>query len=61
MGMKYLWDTNTVIYYLQKQFPPSAEKFIDDTLEVTLTTSLLEFYICSTSAFTRLLLFCFKF
>jgi len=29
MGIKYLWDTNTVIYYLQKQFPSSAEKFID--------------------------------
>ena len=33
MGIKYLWDTNTAIYYLQQQFPPSAEKFIDDTLK----------------------------
>ncbi len=32
MGIKYLWDTNTVIYYLQQQFPSSAEKFIDDLL-----------------------------
>lgn len=32
MGIKYLWDTNTVIYYLQQQFPPSAEKFIDSIL-----------------------------
>ena len=32
MGIKYLWDTNTAIYYLQQQFPPSAEKFIDYTL-----------------------------
>jgi len=32
MGIRYLWDTNTVIYYLQQQFPPSAEKFIDSTL-----------------------------
>lgn len=32
MGIKYLWDTNTAIYYLQQQFPPSAEKFIDDSL-----------------------------
>ena len=32
MGLKYLWDTNTAIYYLQQQFPPSAEKFIDETL-----------------------------
>lgn len=32
MGITYLWDTNTVIYYLQQQFPPSAEKFIDNIL-----------------------------
>lgn len=25
----YIWDTNTVIYYLQQQFPPEAEKLID--------------------------------
>jgi predicted nucleic acid-binding protein len=33
MGIKYLWDTNTAIYYLQQQFPPNAEKFIDDILK----------------------------
>lgn len=33
MGMKHLWDTNTVIYYLQQQFPSNAEKFIDDLLK----------------------------
>ncbi len=33
MGIKYLWDTNTVIYYLQQLFPPKAEKFIDDLLK----------------------------
>ena len=32
MGIKYLWDTNTAIYYLQKQYPPPAESFIDDTI-----------------------------
>lgn len=32
MGLNYLWDTNTAIYYLQQQFPPQAEKFIDQTL-----------------------------
>jgi hypothetical protein len=32
MGIKYLWDTNTAIYYLQQLFPMSAEKFIDDLL-----------------------------
>jgi predicted nucleic acid-binding protein len=33
MGIKYLWDTNTAIYYLQQQFPPSAEKFMDDLVK----------------------------
>jgi predicted nucleic acid-binding protein len=33
MGIKYLWDTNTAIYFLQQQFPPDAEKFIDDLLK----------------------------
>jgi hypothetical protein len=32
MGVKYLWDTNTAIYYLQQQFPHAAEKFIDNLL-----------------------------
>ena len=33
MGIKYIWDTNTVIYFLQQQFPPAAEKFMDETLK----------------------------
>ena len=33
MGIKYLWDTNTVIYYLQQLFPQSAETFIDNLLK----------------------------
>ena len=33
MGIKYIWDTNTAIYYLQQQFPPVAEKFIDGLLK----------------------------
>lgn len=33
MGIKYLWDTNAAIYYLQQLFPPGAEKFIDDLLK----------------------------
>lgn len=33
MGVKYLWDTNTAIYFLQKQFPPNAEFFIDQILQ----------------------------
>jgi len=32
MAINYLWDTNTVIYYLQQQFNQKAEKFIDDIL-----------------------------
>ncbi|RYX80665.1 hypothetical protein EON73_05275 [bacterium] len=31
--MKYLWDTNIVIYYLQQQFTPLAEKFIDKIIK----------------------------
>ncbi len=33
MGVKYLWDTNTAIYYLQQQFPAEAEKLIDDLIQ----------------------------
>ncbi|HOA38764.1 MAG TPA: hypothetical protein PLQ32_13250 [Flavihumibacter sp.] len=33
MGIKYLWDTNTDIYYLPQQFPPGAEKFMDDLVK----------------------------
>ena len=33
MGVKYLWDTNTAIYYLQQQFPPNAEAFMDNLLQ----------------------------
>jgi predicted nucleic acid-binding protein len=32
MGIKYLWDTNIVVYYLQLQFPPEAEKLVDKLL-----------------------------
>jgi predicted nucleic acid-binding protein len=34
MGMRYLWDTNVVVYYLQQQFPPNPERFIDELLRV---------------------------
>ncbi len=30
MGIKYLWDTNIVIYYLQQQFPESVEILVDN-------------------------------
>jgi len=32
MGIKYVWDTNVAIYYLQQQFPHSAEKFMDNVV-----------------------------
>lgn len=33
MGVNYLWDTSIAIYYLQRQFTPTAEKFIDEILK----------------------------
>ena len=33
MGINYLWDTNTIIYYLQQQFSAKAEKYIDNLLK----------------------------
>jgi len=32
VGINYIWDTNTAIYYLQQQFPKDGEKFIDESL-----------------------------
>jgi predicted nucleic acid-binding protein len=51
MGVNYLWDTNTVVYYLQQQYPPNAEKFIDTILSV-------DFPIIS--AITEIELLCWK-
>ncbi|MFZ6014598.1 MAG: type II toxin-antitoxin system VapC family toxin [Bacteroidota bacterium] len=51
MGLKYLWDTNTVIYYLQQQFHPAAEKLIDGLLNES------QPYI---SAITEIELLCWK-
>jgi len=31
--MKYIWDTNIAIYYLQQQLPETAELFIDKSLK----------------------------
>ena len=33
MGLKYTWDTNTVIYYLQNGLPPAGEELIDHILD----------------------------
>jgi len=51
MGIKYLWDTNTVVYYLQQHFPPEGERFIDD---------ILEEYIPAISVITEMELLCWK-
>ena len=34
MGINYLWDTNTIIYYLQQQFSTNAERYIDNLLKM---------------------------
>jgi len=51
MGIKNLWDTNTVIYYLQQQFPPSAEMLIDNLVRESLPVI---------SAITEIELLCWK-
>lgn len=51
MGLSYIWDTNTVIYYFNKQFPLSGEKFIDD---------LLNNYRLSISIITEIELLCWR-
>ena len=51
MGIKYLWDTNTVIYYLQKQLSINAETFID---------SILLIDVPAISAITEIELLCWK-
>jgi predicted nucleic acid-binding protein len=51
MGIKYLWDTNIAIYYLQRQFPPSAEQFMD---------SILQDFQPTISAITEIELLCWK-
>ncbi|MBW4888167.1 type II toxin-antitoxin system VapC family toxin [Mucilaginibacter sp. HMF5004] len=33
MGVRYIWDTNIAIYYLQQQLPENAELFIDDLVK----------------------------
>ncbi len=49
--MKYIWDTNIAIYYLQRQFPPDAEQIIDRLLDENLPVI---------SAITEIELLCWK-
>ncbi|WP_025142104.1 type II toxin-antitoxin system VapC family toxin [Pedobacter jeongneungensis] len=51
MGINYLWDTNTVIYFLQRQFTPTAEKFIDNIISTNQP---------AISAITEIELLCWK-
>ncbi|WAC09832.1 type II toxin-antitoxin system VapC family toxin [Dyadobacter pollutisoli] len=51
MGVKYLWDTNTVIYYLQQQFSTNADKLMDE---------IVEDYTIIISAITEIELYCWK-
>jgi predicted nucleic acid-binding protein len=51
MGIKYIWDTNIAIYYLQRQFTPAAEKFIDESIQDALPCI---------SAITEIELLCWK-
>ena len=32
MGLKYLWDTNAVIYYLQKNFTDNEQERMNDII-----------------------------
>jgi predicted nucleic acid-binding protein len=51
MGLKYLWDTNTVIYYLQKNFP--------DDVQASLS-SIINTYKPTISVITEIELKCWK-
>lgn len=51
MGINYLWDTNTIIYFLQRQFTPTAEKFIDNIVSTNQP---------AISAITEIELLCWK-
>ncbi len=51
MGLKYLWDTNTVIYYLQKTLPLTGEELIDN---------ILNSYQPAVSVITEMELLCYK-
>jgi predicted nucleic acid-binding protein len=51
VGINYLWDTNTIIYFLQRQFTPTAEKFIDNIVSTNQP---------AISAITEIELLCWK-
>lgn len=51
MGINYLWDTNTAIYFLQQLFSKEAEDFMDNILKES---------IPAISAITEIELLCWK-
>jgi len=51
MGLKYLWDTNIVVYFLQNNFNRSGEKLIDN---------IATLYQPAISVITEIELLCWK-
>jgi len=51
MGLKYLWDTNAVIYYLQKKFSESNQELMND---------IINNYQPALSCITEIELLCWK-
>jgi predicted nucleic acid-binding protein len=51
MGLKYIWDTNIVIYYLEQAFRLSGEELID---------SIIDNYQPCISIITEIELLCWK-
>ena len=51
MGLKYLFDTNTIIYYLQGQLPDNTLSLIDNIIDNS---------IINISVITEIELLCWK-
>jgi len=51
MGLKYLWDTNTVIYYLQRNFSGDKQDLLNNIINT---------YQPAISVITQIELFCWK-
>ncbi len=51
MGLKYIWDTNTVIYYLQRSFTEAGQELMND---------IINSYQPAISVITEIELLCWK-
>ena len=51
MGLRYLWDTNAVIYYLQKKFTDNGQELMN---------SIINLHPPVISAITEIELLCWK-